>query len=345
MSNEVRVGIFVFIIIIIFIILSMKIGEISTTRKETYSITIVFTSIEGLRIGAPIEMAGVKVGSVKRIALNKDYSATVCADIYKQVQLPVDTIASLGTKGMIGDKFIGLTPGRSKEVIPEGGKLSRAETPPSIDFLLTQLGEISQNIAQLSASLNTALGGEEGLNRLNNIIDAFEGASINISEIISENKDGFSDIILNLKEVSSNMVGLSSQLGATAQRLNAIASDVSSGHGTLGMLLTDDGLYLSLLETITNIQRITSRIEENSTFSLLLSDDTLYYALTSAIDNLNVISSEIAAGRGTLGRIIVDDDLYTEIKRAIKSVNQAAQGIKEQTPISVMGTVVGTAIR
>ncbi|MEA3222998.1 MAG: MlaD family protein [Thermodesulfobacteriota bacterium] len=345
MSNEVRVGIFVFIIIIIFIALSMKIGEISTNRKEAYSITLVFTSIEGLRIGAPVEMAGVKIGSVKHIALNKDYSATVWADIYKQVQLPVDTIASLGTKGVLGDKFIGLTPGRSKEIVPEGGKLLRAETPPSLDFLLTQLGEVSQNIAQLSESLNTALGGEEGMNRLNNIMNAFEGASIDVSEIISENKGAFSDVVLNLKEVSNNMVELSSQLGATARGLNAIASDVSSGHGTLGMLLTDDGLYLSLLETITNIQKVTSRMEENSTFSLLLSDDTLYYDLASAIDNLNVISSEIAAGRGALGRILIDDELYTEIKRAIKSVNQAAQGIKEQTPISVMGTVVGAAIR
>ncbi|MCD6569998.1 MAG: MCE family protein, partial [Deltaproteobacteria bacterium] len=342
MSNEVRVGIFVFIIIIIFIVLSMKIGELSTTRKGTYPISMVFTSTEGLRVGSPVEIAGVKVGSVNQIGLNDDYSAIVYADIYRDIQLSVDTIASLGTKGVVGDKFINLAPGRSKEIIPEGGRLSRTETPPSLDFLLTQLGNISENIAQLSASLNTALGEEEGLSRLNTFMDALGETSVNLSKVISENKDAFSNVVLNLEEVSSNMLGLSSQLGDIARGLNTIVSDVRSGHGTLGMLLTDDGLYISLLEAMTNIQRITSEIEQDSTFSLLLSDDKLYYDLASTAENLKLISSEIAAGRGTLGRILLDDDLYTEIKRTIKSVNQAAQGIEEQTPISVMGAVIGT---
>ena len=60
MSNEARVGIFIVIVIIVFIVLSVEIGELSFSKKKTYSITMVFSSVEGLKKGSPLELAGVQ---------------------------------------------------------------------------------------------------------------------------------------------------------------------------------------------------------------------------------------------------------------------------------------------
>ena len=73
MSNEAKVGIFIVIVIIIFIVLSMKIGELSFSKKATYPITMVFSTVEGLKVSAPLELAGVEEGKVTAITLNKNY--------------------------------------------------------------------------------------------------------------------------------------------------------------------------------------------------------------------------------------------------------------------------------
>jgi ABC-type transporter Mla subunit MlaD len=64
MSNEARVGIFIVIILFIFFALSVKIGELDLTKKGTYPITMVFPTVEGLKVSSILEMAGVQVGKV-----------------------------------------------------------------------------------------------------------------------------------------------------------------------------------------------------------------------------------------------------------------------------------------
>ena len=114
MSNEARVGIFVVFILIIFFVLSVKIGELNLTKKGTYPITMAFSTVEGLKISSILELAGVQVGKVTGISLNKDYSAVVSVELDEDIKLPIDSTASIGTKGVLGDKIIILSPGVSK---------------------------------------------------------------------------------------------------------------------------------------------------------------------------------------------------------------------------------------
>lgn len=345
MNNETRVGIFVFIVIVIFIILSVKIGELGFHKNETYPITMVFSTVEGLRPGAPLEVAGVKVGSVKSIALNRDYSAVVTAEIYKKVQIPIDTIASIATRGIIGDKIIILTPGISKDMLGVGGNLARTEVPPSIDFLLTKLGDISENLSELTSSLNNALGGEGGMSRLTTLMDRLNDIAGEMSRLLSENEGNLSSIAINLKGVTSNMNEITSELRGVGKGINSVVGDIESGEGTLGRLVTDDSLYLSLQDTMDNLYKITTRLEQSRNLNLLLSDDTLYYNLVSITENLKLISQDLAEGKGTLGRLLADDELYRQLGDTLQNANEAAQGIKEQTPITVMGTVLGTVLK
>ncbi len=345
MNNETRVGIFVFIVIVIFIILSVKIGELGFHKNKTYPITMVFSTVEGLRPGAPLEVAGVKVGSVKGIALNRDYSAVVTADIYRQVQLPIDTIASIATRGIIGDKIIILTPGISKDMLGVGGNLARTEVPPSIDFLLTKLGDISENLSELTSTLNNALGGGGGMSRLATLMDRLNNIAGELSSLLSENEGNLSSIAVNLKGVTANVNEITTDLRGVGQRINSIVENIELGKGTLGRLVTDDTLYLSLRDTAENLNKISARLEQSKNLNLLLSDDTLYYNLVSITENLKLISQDIAEGKGTLGRLLVDDELYRELGDTLQNANEAAQGIKEQTPITVMGTVLGTVLK
>ncbi|PIQ46462.1 MAG: mammalian cell entry protein, partial [Deltaproteobacteria bacterium CG12_big_fil_rev_8_21_14_0_65_43_10] len=72
---------------------------------------------------------------------------------------------------------------------------------------------------------------------------------------------------------------------------------------------------------------------------------TLYDQSKDAMTSLNNIAKKIEKGEGTLGKLTTDETLYTETKNAIKKVNKAAGGLQEQTPITVLGTVLGTVLK
>ena len=122
----------------------------------------------------------------------------------------------------------------------------------------------------------------------------------------------------------------------------ALAGVWAEGRGTVGKLMTDDKLYVDLVSTVGRVDKIATKIDSgNGTLGLLLSDDQLYRNLNELTQNLKDISGTVANGDGTIGKLLSDEEIYRLMKETLKSANSAAQGLDEQTPISVMGTVMG----
>ena len=338
MTNEVKVGIFVVCVIAAFFALVYEIGDLNLTKKDTYSITMVFTTVEGLKPGSQLELAGVQVGSVRDIDLNRDYTAVVTADIFEDVRIPIDSTASIATKGILGDKIIVVKPGMSKNTLQPEGNLARTSIPPSLDSLLEQLGQIAGNLNELSASLNATLGDQE---TVGSILANFQRLSEDSAALVAENREDITALVSNMRDVSASLVVISRNFTSTSDDLRDITGTVRSGEGTIGKLVYDDRVYDSLQESLESLQKLTSSIQEESTISLLLSDPTLYYNLVAISDNVKVVTDNLAAGKGSLGKLMNDDELYTNLNEAARNVNQAAQGLGEQVPITVMGTVMG----
>ncbi len=339
MSNEARVGIFVIVIVVIFVVLSMKIGEVSFSKKATYPITMVFSSVEGLKVSSPLELAGVEVGKVTGISLNKDYSAVVTAMLNEDIMLPIDSTASVATKGVLGDKIIILSPGVAKAFVEPGGNLARTKVPPSLDTLLTQVGELAQNLTELSGALNASFGDEEALRE---IVLNLRNLTSDTSELISENKDNLTAIVSNMRVITDDFTVISKNLTSTSVNIDDIASTVNSGQGSLGKLVRDDALYDSMVEFMESAETLMERMNGNdSTLGMLMNDSTLYENLSVTAGNLRFITDQMASGKGTLGRLMTDEELYTDMRETLQSANKAMQGIEEQTPISVFGTVLG----
>ena len=119
--------------------LSVKMGDLDLFRNETYPVTARFLSISGLKEGSTIELAGVTVGKVRHIELDPgEYEAIVHLDIDKSVQLQDDSIASIRTAGIIGDKFIKLTPGGSEIYLESGDEIEETESAISLEELVSK---------------------------------------------------------------------------------------------------------------------------------------------------------------------------------------------------------------
>jgi len=128
---ELAVGLFIIAGILCLGYLSIKLGKMEIMGKKGYEIYGVFSNIGGLKVGSSIEIAGVNVGRVTNIALD-DYQARVVLNFPKDLKVQEDAIASIKTRGLIGEKFIEITPGGSEEIIKPGGRIQ--ETQPAVDM-------------------------------------------------------------------------------------------------------------------------------------------------------------------------------------------------------------------
>jgi phospholipid/cholesterol/gamma-HCH transport system substrate-binding protein len=139
-SIEAGVGVFVLIGILCVGYLTIKLGKMELVGSENYYPVIAkFQSVSGLKAGAQVEIAGVKIGQVESITLDPDILvAQVKLMIQKKVKLSEDVIASVKTSGLIGDKYIELSPGGSEHVIEPGGIITETESSLDIEELVNK---------------------------------------------------------------------------------------------------------------------------------------------------------------------------------------------------------------
>ncbi|MFP5212048.1 MAG: outer membrane lipid asymmetry maintenance protein MlaD [Acidobacteriota bacterium] len=137
MSTELTVGFFVLLGAACLAWLSVHLGGANVLGNPYYEVSAVFNSVTGLKSGATVEIAGVEVGRVLDVSLD-GYQANVRMGIRKGVKLTDDTIASIRTKGIIGDMFVKLTPGGSDKPVKEGGRIVETESAISLEELISK---------------------------------------------------------------------------------------------------------------------------------------------------------------------------------------------------------------
>ena len=138
-SLETSVGIFVLIGVLCIGYLAIKLGKMELIGNNNYELTARFESVSGLKAGAQVEMAGVPIGQVDSIKLDKDRQvALVKLKIQNGIILTDDVIASVKTSGLIGDKFIKMTPGGSDEILKKGDLITETESSLDIEDLISK---------------------------------------------------------------------------------------------------------------------------------------------------------------------------------------------------------------
>ena len=134
---ETGVGIFIIIGLICLAYLSVNLGDVSLFGSEQYKVTARFANISGLKPGATVEVAGVEIGKVSKIKL-EDYEAVVDLLINPEIKLQEDSIASIRTQGIIGDKYIKIKTGGAEEFIGIDGEIFETESAIELEELVSK---------------------------------------------------------------------------------------------------------------------------------------------------------------------------------------------------------------
>jgi phospholipid/cholesterol/gamma-HCH transport system substrate-binding protein len=156
--TEIAVGVFVLIGILCLGYLAVRLGKLEVLGNTGYVLYADFASVAGLKPGDPIEIAGVKVGRVETLSLANE-KARLGLRINDGVKIDDDTIASVRSRGLIGDKFILLSPGGSDRMLANGNRIRETESPPDITELIGKV---------IGGDLTSKGGGDKGADEKGN---------------------------------------------------------------------------------------------------------------------------------------------------------------------------------
>ena len=136
---EITVGVFLVMGFLALGWLAMQLGEVSwLTGAKSYTLNAEFSNISGVKLGADIQISGVTVGKVRQLRLNEDNLAMVAMQIDKGVKVPVDSIASVKSQGIIGDKFIQITLGGDETAYQPGETIVDTESAVDLESLISK---------------------------------------------------------------------------------------------------------------------------------------------------------------------------------------------------------------
>jgi len=340
LSTEAKLGLFVLIGILLLAYMSLRVGQWDWFGGG-YEIKATFNSVAGLKKDVPVEIAGVEVGRVTKIKLS-DSKAQVSMRIDENVKIPVDSVAVIQTKGVLGEKYIEIIPPKHDGVltgssgdpgsapgmrvaesgdprgdaryIQPGGELKQTRSAADVDRLLRTLSEVGDDIKRVTDSLGKVIGGPEGERNLREIVDNIRIMTENLSQSVTENRTQFRETVENFASFSSDLKKM------TAENRGRVSETL------VNLREASDQLQ----RTMASVERLTEDVQQGKgVMGKLVSDQKAADDLTGTLASLRDISDKINEGKGTLGKLVNDDTTATQLNKTLEAFGNYQQKFED----------------
>lgn len=274
-AQQVRVGIFVTMGLALSMLVIFLLGDLSGILEQQYKLIARFEDISGLRLGAPIYLAGINVGKVDNIQFPHDLKETkvvVTLALQKTYQDRIrgDSVASIVTQGLLGDKAIFVTVGSAKEGELKGGDEIKIKQGLSLDTFAEKGGELIENINELTEKVNGLLTDVKNKDSLVNallydpqgkeIIHDLSGMVNSAKGIVREIQNGRGVLHALIYDPTKQNVGEKfsktvANFETVSQNLSAVSGKIEQGEGSIGGLINDPTVYYDLMTLLGNANR------------------------------------------------------------------------------------------
>jgi phospholipid/cholesterol/gamma-HCH transport system substrate-binding protein len=137
-DTEVVVGLLLLTGVALLVYISLHLGQISFGSAQGYTVQAEFPNAGGLQDGAVVELAGVKIGRVAAVTLTDTYRARVILHLIPAISLQEDARAAIKSKGLIGERYVEIAPGKASTQLTPGGTIRETEAPVDIQEVITK---------------------------------------------------------------------------------------------------------------------------------------------------------------------------------------------------------------
>ena len=290
--SQLKVGVLVFAAIVaLTVLVFLMSGSTGGVFTKKLTVRSYFENSAGLKVGGPVTLEGVTIGSVKAIRIAPQRKLTPVEVIMKisgkfSKDVHQDSQASLETIGVLGDTVVNIDSKMAqKPPIADNGELPTNETPSLTDVIKSSQGTIEQ--------VNTILA------KLDNVVDSLNSGRGSIGQLIN-NPDLYNKAV------------------STVNQLQALATAISSGKGSIGKLVTDDTLYNRANDAIGHLDNITQQIDAGQgSVGKLIKDPSLYNNLQQSTNSLNALLANVNAGKGGLGLIAKNPEFAAKLNDTV----------------------------
>jgi phospholipid/cholesterol/gamma-HCH transport system substrate-binding protein len=310
-SLETKLGIFVVLAVFAAILIIELIGGTDIFQRG-YQVHARFDTVQELKVGDSVKMAGVEIGRVEKIALT-DGKVEVTMKLHADALVKTDSRAVIKFAGLMGQNYVAIDFGS-----PDGKRLDDNQFITTVE---------QPDLSAIMTKLDSAAGG------IANVAKSFSGDSINnllgpMTDLIKQN---------------------SGRITMTLSNMESISGQIASGQGTVGKVIYQDTLYDSALSTVTNLQDAVLQAKQlvngissgQGTLGKLATDDALYNSTQASMTNLNQILFKINHGEGTIGTLVNDKEFYKNAKLSLQKLDKAADSLEDTGPLSVVGIIAG----
>jgi phospholipid/cholesterol/gamma-HCH transport system substrate-binding protein len=309
-SLETRLGVFVAITIGAAVLIIENFGG-PEMFKHGKHISAQFDTVQDLKIGDRVKMAGVEIGRVEDIELVTN-KVSVVMRLSDKAVVKTDSKATIKFTGLMGQNFVGIDFGSPGAPMAGDDAIIVAVEQPDLSAIMTKLDDAATGIKNMTSTFTP--------DTINNLLGP-------LTDFLKQNSGNLAATIANVKNVSS---------------------EIAAGQGTLGRLIYDDSLYLSAMSTVSNLQETASSARlvisnvnaGQGTIGKLLTDDKLYSQTTGAMTNLNQVLQKVNQGNGTIGKLVNDQEFYKGAKLSLQKIDKMADGLEDTGPLTIIGIMV-----
>lgn len=298
MKLETKVGAFFIACIAVIGALILGVGKLELgNRGDKVLMHTYFGQVAGLAPQSAIRIAGVKVGEVRRIDLEGDRAKVTLALQNADVKVYQDAMASLSSIGILGEKYIELDPGKAASGIHPLETAIRSRTGVSLDNLMETMGIIGEDLKGISHALNKSIGGEEGRQKLDEILDNVRVLTGEMRALAQENHGAINRTLANAEGITGD---LKERLPRLAQQFEDMAKNLNGA-------ITENRPEIKGL--VGDVRRMATGFQATS-------------------DSLRSITAKLDKGEGTIGKLLTDESTIKKINTAVDNVNEMLGGFR-----------------
>lgn len=339
---KLRVGIFVLLLLLLFMAFVLTIGTQTRLFEERYTLRAAFRDVQGLIVGAPVRLAGLTAGAVQRIAFSPDPAdprihVEVTIDRRFQKRIREDSVATIGTVGLVGDKVFEITVGNKRARILQPEEILQSMEPVDFARLVSQGGEVLDGLAGASQVLKAILENvEEGRGLLPTLISEEAGGEMirDLATVaktlrrLSDRAEKGEGLLGAL--VADQDVPILQSLNRSAARLEETLKRIQEGDGLLHTLIFEEegkDLIGKIRGTVASLQEVVGRVQAGEgLLGALLTDPggaQVLQDLRKVVADLKRTTRALAEGEGTLGALLQDPTVYEDLSSLLRGAERS----------------------
>ncbi len=296
-TSNIKLGIFVLSGLIFLVLLLYMIGKNQNIFGSSFELKARFQNVQGLRPGNNIRYSGIQAGTVKKINIINDTTIEVVmlVDMKMKKYIRKSAIASIGTDGLMGNKLVNISPSNEPADLVEDDDVLRIRRTIDTDDMLQVLSKTNNDVAVIAAGLKNTV------QRINNSTAAWK--------ILNDES-----LPQNIRSSVANIRAATAKANELVNNFNTLITDVKSGKGSLGAILTDSSFAINLNEAIMKIKSV----GEDA--------DTLSAELNKAVQN---IRNEVTDGKGPVTALLKDSVMAGNINKSLDNIQKGTDGFNQ----------------